>query len=150
MQDWPKNKSILYSRVGVVLFALALAALDVGGYPIVRWFGGQRHLPWQNSAGILGVLYACSVFGWILLWAMWKLLGNLHRGLVFTEDNLRLLRRISLCCAAAAVLCAAGCVFYLPLLIPVLAAGFMALIVSIVRSVFRTALEMKHELDLTV
>ena len=150
MQDWRKSKSILLSQAGVVLFALLLAALDLGCWRIVNWFVALRGMDGQAVWGILAVLLLCSVFGWILLAAMWKLLGNLRQGKVFTGENIRLLRRVSLCCAAAAVICAAGCFFYLPFLIAVAAAGFMALIVSIVRSVFQKALDMKNELDLMI
>ena len=150
MQDWLKSKSILFSKLGVLLFAGLLAVLDIGGWRIVRWFGALRHLPRQNSLGILIALYLCSVFGWILLWSMWKLLRNLGRGQVFTEENVRLLTRVSWCCAAAAFICALGFVVYTPFLIPVAAAGFMALIVRIVRNVFQKALEMKNELDLMI
>ena len=81
---------------------------------------------------------------------MWKLLQNLGRGKVFNEENVRLLTRVSWCCAAAAFICALGFVVYTPFLIPVAAAGFMALIVRIVRNVFQKALEMKNELDLMI
>ena len=57
---------------------------------------------------------------------------------------------MSLCCAAAALICVGGCFFYLPFLIAVAAAGFMALIVRIVRNVFQKALDMKNELDLMI
>lgn len=150
MQNWIDSKSILFSKLGVLFFAVLLAVLDIGGWWIVQWFGNLRRLHWQRCIGILAVLYACSIFGWILLWAMWKLLGSLQRGQVFTEDNIRLLGRVSLCCGAAAVICAVGFLFYTPFLIPVAAAAFMALIVRIVRNVFRTALDMKTELDYTV
>jgi hypothetical protein len=46
--------------------------------------------------------------------------------------------------------CAAACPVYLPLSFVSLAAGFMALIVRIVKNVFERAIVMKDELDLTV
>ena len=150
MQDWIESKSILLSQIGVLVFAGLLAALDIGGWWIVHWFASQRGLSETVARGILGVLLACSVLGWLLLWAMWKLLGHLKAGRIFTPENLRLLQRISACCAGAAALCVLGCFFYLPFLVAVAAAAFMALIVRIVRNAFQTALEMKAELDFTV
>ena len=150
MQSWLNSKSLLLSRIFTVLWALLLAALDLGGYPIVRWFGAQRGLSGQSCTGILVVLYACSVLGWVFLWSMWKLLGNLRKEQVFTAENVRLLNRLSWCCAGAAALCLAGCFFYLPFLFAVAAAGFMSLIVRLVRNVFQQAVQMKDELDLMI
>ena len=150
MQDWLKSKSILFSQIGVVLFALLLAVLDLGCWRIVNWFVALRGMGGQAVWGILAVLLLCSVFGWVLLWALWRLLGNLRQARVFTEENIALLQRVSLCCAAAALICVGGCFFYLPFLIAVAAAGFMALIVRIVRNVFQKALDMKNELDLMI
>ena len=98
------------------------------------------------------LLYLCSVLGWLLLHAMWRLLGNLRKEKVFTEENVRLLHRVSWCCAGAALLCLIGVGFYPPFLFAVAAAGFMALalIVRIVRNVFQQALLMKDELDLMI
>ena len=150
MQDWLKSKSLLFSQIFVILFALLLLVLDLGCVPIVRWFAALRGMDRQAVGGILAVLLLCSVFGWILLWAMWRLLANLRQAQVFTEENVALLQRVSLCCAAAAVICVGGCFFYLPFLMAVAAAGFMALIVRIVGNVFQKALDMKDELDLTI
>ena len=150
MQDWLKSKSILFSQICVVLFALLLAVLDLGCWRIVNWFVALRGMDGQAVWGILAVLLLCSVFGWVLLWALWRLLGNLRQAQVFTEENIALLQRVSLCCAAAALFCVAGCFFYLPFLIAVAAASFMALIVRIVRNVFQKALDMKNELDLMI
>ncbi len=150
MQDWLKSKSILFSQICVVLFALLLAVLDLGCWRIVNWFVALRGMGGQAVWGILAVLLLCSVFGWVLLWALWRLLGNLRQARVFTEENIALLQRVSLCCAAAALICVGGCFFYLPFLIAVAAAGFMALIVRIVRNVFQKALDMKNELDLMI
>ena len=150
MQNRIGSKSILLSQIGVLVFAALLAALDLGGWWIVRWFAALRMMSERASLGVWAVLLACSVLGWVLLWAMWKLLGNLKSGSISTEENVRLLQRISLCCTGAAVLCLLGCFFYLPFLFAVAAAAFMSLIVRIVRNVFQTALAMKAELDFTV
>ena len=88
--------------------------------------------------------------GWLLLWSMWRLLGNLRRERVFVAENVRSLRRVSWCCAAAASICLLSCLYYLPFIFAAGAAAFMALIVRIVKNVFQQAIAMKSELDLTV
>ena len=150
MLDWLKSRSLLLSQIFVILFALLLLVLDLGCVPIVRWFAALRNLGETSRRGFLAVLLLCSVFGWILLFAMWHLLANLRKAQVFTQANIRLLHIVSLCCAAAALLCIAGAFFYLPYLLAAAAAGFMALIVRIVGNVFQKALDMKDELDLMI
>ena len=49
-----------------------------------------------------------------------------------------------------AAICLASALYYLPYLLVMVAAAFMALILRIVQNVFRQACEMKDELDLTV
>lgn len=150
MQSWLNSKSLLLSQIFTVFWALLLAALDLGIVPVANWFAVRRNMDAFSTRGFMAVLLLCSVFGWILLWAMWRLLGNLRRAQVFTEANVRLLRTVSSCCAAASVLCIVGCFFYLPFLIAVAAAGFMALIVRLVSNVFQQAVRMKDELDLMI
>ena len=67
-------------------------------------------------------------------------------------QNVTALRRISWCCTWAAMLCLpTGAVVGLPFIFAVgLAAGFMALIVRVVKNAFAQAVRMKDELDYTV
>jgi hypothetical protein len=52
---------------------------------------------------------------------------------------------------AVAVICGVAAVWYcLPMLVIAGAAGFMGLIVRIVKNIFRQAIDMKNELDYTV
>ena len=81
---------------------------------------------------------------------MEKLLKNLRDGRVFVEDNVSLLRRIARCCYAACLLCLALCPRIYLLGFVAVAAGFMGLVVRIVRNVFAQAIPMRDELDLTV
>ena len=125
MQNDP-GKSILFSQIGVAVFAVLLLALDLGGYWAVGWLA------------------------WLLLFRMWRLLGNLRRAQVFVPENVELLRHVSWCCVAGALVALGGSLFYLPFLFVALAAGFMALIVRVVKNVFQQAIAMKSELDLTI
>lgn len=148
--NWNKDRSIVLSRICVVLFALLLAALDTGAYWLVGLFIRLRSMPGQTCVFMMTSIYAGSVFGWITLWMLWKLLGNMSSGRVFVSANVRAMRTVSWCCAAVAVVCALSTLYYLPFLVAAMAAAFMALIVRIVKNAFQSALEMKNELDYTV
>ena len=145
-----KDKSIILSQGCLIRFALLLLALDIGCYWEVRWFIGLRRMPRESGAAMMVTLYLCSVFAWLLLWHLWRLLLNLKRAEVFVPENVRHLRAVSWCCAGAAAVCLLSCLYYLPFLFVTGAAGFMALIVRIVKNVFQQAIAMKSELDLTI
>ena len=148
--NWSKNSSIELSRICVVLFMILLAALDIGCYWAVQWFVEIRLMYWQYGVLMMVTIYLCSIFAWILLVKLWRLLWNIQSGRVFDEENVRLLRTVSHCCVGAGVICAASCWYYLPFIMVAIAAGFMALIVRIVKNVFQQAIAMKSELDFTV
>ena len=46
--------------------------------------------------------------------------------------------------------CLVSCLYYLPFIAVAIAAGFMALIVRIIKNIFQQAIDMKAELDLTI
>ena len=122
--DWNENKSVRLSQACVVLFAVCLLLLDCLCYFAVRWFTGLRGMPWQT--------------------------GKLMMQVIFDARNVALLRAVSWCCVGAGLICLVSGVYYLPFAVIAIAAGFMALIVRIVKNVFRQAILMKDDLDLMI
>ena len=148
--NWSKNSSIELSRICVVLFMILLAALDIGCYWAVQWFVEIRLMYWQYGVLMMVTIYLCSGFGWVLLVRLWQLLQNIRAQLVFDAQNVRLLRQVSWCCVGAGAVCLVSCLYYLPFIAVAIAAGFMALIVRIIKNIFQQAIDMKAELDLTI
>lgn len=148
--DWNENKSVRLSQACVVIFAVLLLLLDVFCYAAVGWFIRLRSMPWQTGVLMMVTIYLCSVFGWILLWKLWRLLANIRAQVVFDVRNVALLRAVSWCCVGAGLICLVSGVYYLPFAVIAVAAGFMALIVRIVKNVFQQAILMKDDLDLTI
>lgn len=148
--NWNENKSVRLSQVCVVVFAALLLLLDVFCYAAVTWFIRLRGMPWQTGILMMITIYLCSVFGWVLLWKLWRLLRNIRSQVVFDAENVALLRTVSWCCVGAGSICLASSVYYLPFSAVAIAAGFMALIVRIVKNVFEQAILMKDDLDLTI
>ena len=150
MNQSNKNNSIFLSQICVILFALLLLTLDIGGWWLAKWFVTLRGMPAQTHRYLLCSLYVCSPAAWAALWGLWRLLCNLKDNRVFEEENVRIMRIISDACVAAAVISLVSSSYYLAFLVLALCSAFMALIVRIVRSVFRQAIEMRSELDLTI
>ncbi len=148
--NWSKNSSIELSRACVILFMILLAALDIGCYWAVGWFVRLRLMNRDSVFLMMATIYLCSVFGWVLLVRLWQLLQNIRAQLVFDMRNVHLLRQVSWCCVGAGAVCLVSCLYYLPFIAVAIAAGFMALIVRIVKNIFQQAIDMKSELDLTI
>lgn len=153
----PVSKSIALSRVLIFVFAAAIAALDLLCvfplfFPDSRVLGFLRQIVSRRDFVCFAVcVFLCNVPGFLLIARMNRLLRNLQDGSVFTPENVGLLHDVSRCCIAAALICIGGVLAGLPtLLVVTLAAGFVGLIVRIVRNVFEQAILMKDELDLTV
>ena len=148
--NWNQNRSVRLSQACVCLFACLLLLLDAFCYFAVGWFIRLRGMPWQTGILMMVTIYLCSIFGWVLLWKLWVLLKNIRAQIVFDAQNVALLRAVSWCCVGAGIICALSCWYYLPFIAIAVAAGFMALIVRIVKNVFQQAIEMKDDLDLTI
>ena len=146
-----KDSSILFSRILVWVFGALILILDWAVWPVSRML--THYLPIlhvSRTTMLIVCLYVCNVPGFVLLFCMDKLLRNLRQGKVFDSDNVHLLRIVSSCCFAACAACLVGCVQVVFLGFVALAAGFVGLIVRIVKNVFSAAVDMRSELDLTV
>ena len=148
--NWNENKSVRLSQACVVVFAALLLLLDVFCCAAVTWFIHLRGMQWQIGVLMMITIYLCSIFGWVLLWKLWRLLANIRAQVVFDAKNVALLRAVSWCCVGAGTVCLASSFYYLPFSAVAIAAGFMALIVRIVKNIFEQAILMKDDLDLTI
>lgn len=95
-------------------------------------------------------LYLCSLPAWAALYWLHRLLGSIAAGQIFVPENVRALRAISWCCAAACAVCLASTFYYAPWSLAGVAAGFMALLVRVIKNCFEQAVRMKDELDYTI
>lgn len=148
---WDDRKSITLTRVVVAAAILGSAAMTVCGPRLVRWMVAAHRLAPASGPVLLGMGYVCAVLAFVMLISLYKFLRRIERGAVFVPANVTALRRISWCCAGAAVICLpAGLGIYLPFAFLGVAAAFMALIVRVLKNAFEQAVRMKDELDYTI
>ena len=150
--NWNRSKSVILSKICVVVFSILLIVLDIGCNWLVnsyleltRPLGGV----WDGTC-LMVLIYLCNIPAWITLWSLWRILDRIWKGEVFVEGNVKDMRRTSWCCLAVSLLCCLAMPFYLSLSMVAIMAGFMGLIVRIVKNVFEEAVSMKDELDFTV
>lgn len=150
--NWNQSKSVILSKVCVILFALLLLVIDICAYWLVEYY-----LSVSNALGGVGdgillmvVTYGSSIPAWITLWSLWRILDRIWKGEIYVPGNVRDMRRTSWCCMIVALICFVTGFFYGVLFVIAAAAGFMGLIVRIVKNMLEQAVSMKDELDFTI
>ena len=94
--------------------------------------------------------YICAVVAvGALLFLLW-LLCRIAAGNVFDRRNVALLGWLSTCCLLISIITAVAVAWYFPCIIIAFAAGFLFLILRVVRHVFAAAVELKAENDMTI
>ena len=148
--NWTKDKSVKLSLVCVWIFAVLLLITDIFVPKIASELLGCFVSFFNMKTLFIFLLYLGSVFGWICLWNLRALLKNLQNGEVFTADNIAIMRRVSWCCAWAAIVSLALSLYSLIFFVLAVASAFMMVVVRVVKNAFQQAMEMKSELDLTI
>lgn len=115
-----------------------------------KWYITYMGRPANVRAVILAVCYTCLPFAMTALFSLRQLLKNIMRGDTFVTDNIKRLNILFLCCIAAAVISFFSGYFYLPFYIISVAAAFFSLILRVIKNVFRSAIEIKAENELTI
>lgn len=147
---WNAKKSIQLSLVLVDLFALVALVCACAMPWIVRWYGDSYGRGAEMRRTLTIAFYCCVPFALAALGALHRLLQNLKRELLFISQNVTLLRALSWCCFPVALIALIANFFYLPFLLVGIAAAFMGLILRVIKNVFRAAIEIKTENDMTI
>lgn len=158
---WNKEKSVLLTGVIVRLCYVILTAAVIALPFIFKHAESFEKIRLLSQWGkyVMGPFYAIAPAGYAALICIDKLLCNIKKDAVFDAKNVRLLRTISWSCFFAAAECAAAFVLIsltythtagLALVLLAAGAGFMGLVVRVIKNVFEAAIEIKDENDLTI
>jgi len=154
---WNRKRSVTLSIVVCFIFALILTlGLFLGPWAVEMWFCAYRG--WDDSGLALKTIltifclcyYPSSVFAYITLYSLLKLLFNIKKDEIFITANTKYLRRISWCCFAVAFITLVGGIFYIPFSCIAIAASFVGLMLRVVKNVLQNAVEIKAENELTI
>jgi len=98
-------------------------------------------------------LYVCLGFGIAALVCLIRLLSDIRRGEVFTVPNVTRLRVISYCGFAIMLACVGGAVFAQPrpiFIFMAMVAGFLGLLMRVIKNVIDAARLLKEDADYTI
>ena len=151
---WTSNKSINLSLILCVILILAIIAAGIlAPFYLDEFFGFfNGNMPHNSTKSIAFMLcfYPSAVLGILALSSLLKMLKKIKNEDPFCRANVKSLRIISLCFFIVALITFVGCFFYRPFIFIAAAAGFLGLILRVVKNVIQTAVELREESDLTV
>lgn len=146
---WNDKRSIILSRVCVIIFMLLLVAATVFAPWLVRsTFSYTVKTGWDRW--FLVTIYTGCIPAALLLISLYRLLRRIEAGTVFIQRNVDSLRHISWFCFTGALISAASAFYYLPWIMVAVAAAFVALIVRVVKNVFARAVSLQDDADHTI
>ena len=146
---WSKDKSVVLSQI-LIKICYAGIAVCCGAAPYLVNGYAEKIGDTSVVAPLLITLYACVPPALCALICLDILLKNIRNGQPFIMQNVTLLRIISYCCFAGALI-----FVYFSVLRPfgfavVFAAAFFGIILRVVKNCFRQAIAIAEENDLTI
>lgn len=147
---WSGKKSLVLSLWTVRILIVALFAVMIALPHLITEYLDYAGRPDSLLAPTLVALYLVAVIALVVLFSLQRLLYNIKLDEVFTPENVRILRLLSWCCFAVAVIFALLGIAYLFSLLIAAAAVFIALILRVLKNVFSIAVELKAENDYTI
>lgn len=150
-KKWSKDSSLRLSKICVWVVGGAAAASALAFPRLLNGIVRRRGLEIASGKVLLSIsFYSLLIPAAAALWFLYRLLQNISRGQVFVEENVHCLRVISWACFLAAGICLASSAYYIPFLAVAVMAGFMGLILRVVKNVFAEAVAIKQENDYTI
>ncbi|MBS4008122.1 MAG: DUF2975 domain-containing protein [Clostridium sp.] len=148
---WNNRRSVLLSQFCVMLFSAALLAVVVFANSLVKWLIGFSQAELHGTETyFFSTIYSGSLPAALLLYSLFRLLRHISARQMFLPENVDLLRRISWSCFAGSAVCFISTLYYFPWLLVAIPAGFMGLIVRVIKNVVALGVELQREADYTV
>lgn len=146
---WSKQSSVLLSK-GLIILGFIMTAIIIPFVPsCARFFDtiSDEKPVWMF---LTVIIYITLVFVVILLTMLFKLLHNISKEIVFVDKNTNLLRGISWCCFLIAFIYLVFGIAIQASFLVAFIAGFMGLILRILKNVFAEAVSIREENDYTI
>ncbi len=149
--QWNKDRSVKLSKVCIIIFAVSMIAFVIFASRIFLFLEEENYMLFYGEPRRFSVIiYFLAVPAATALAGLWKLLANIEKNKVFVEYNVKILRILSWWCFLAAIICIVSSIWYFSFLIVGAAAGFVGILLRVVKNVFARAVDIKAENDYTI
>lgn len=147
---WNFRKSVVLSVICTKLLMILIVLLAISApFLVDRYIFILGKLE-SITVPLLFTIYSCFIPAMAVLICLNRLLKNIKSNAVFVNENVKLLRRISWCCFAAAFILLVSGFYYILFVLAGIAAVFFGLILRVIKNVFEQAIAIKHENDFTI
>ena len=143
MKNYRRSAKLSLFVTYVFMVALLLCVIFLP--MIVTWYVEVKGRDQTLPTTIMLTCYPLVPFAAIVLFSLRRLLINLLSGLVIGEQNIKMLKRISICCLAAGLIMIFVGHRYMPFYIAGIAAAACSLIVSVIQNLFEALLQAQNE-----
>ena len=149
---WNSLKSVQLSLICTKIVILLIIACAILLPKILDRYIDFALIPIEisNLYPLMAILYLCCIPAMIALVCLHILLSNIKKEKVFYMGNVKLLRLISWCCFATALILIFAVKYYLLLGLVGITFGFIGLILRVVKNVIEEAVRIKAENELTI
>ena len=133
-------------KVAIVLCTAALFLMPYAA-KLYEQISFQRD---NVTVPLLITFYVCAAFGFVILFVLNKLIKNIGSEKVFIDENVKLLKILSYCCFAIAVVTLIFARFRILVFVITFAAAFIGLILRVIKNCFTEAIRLREENDFTI
>lgn len=133
-------------KIAIVLCATALFLMPYAA-KMYEQISFQRD---NVTVPLLITFYVCAAFGFVILFVLNKLIKNIGSEQVFIDENVKLLKILSYCCFAIAVVTLIFARFRILVFVITFAAAFIGLILRVIKNCFTEAIRLREENDFTI
>lgn len=150
-RKWSCQQSIVLTKICILLFSAAYFGVIFTCPLLVKYLVAYSMAnPYRGRWLFMISIYACAVPIGILLWNLWRLVGDIGMEEIFTSANIRRLRVISWMCFAVAGVCLLSMVYDWFWGIFAACMVFMGMLIRVIKNTFERARELKEEVDYTI
>ena len=145
-----EKRSIAITSV-IIKIAIVLCAAALFLMPYAAKMYEQISFQQDNvTVPLLITFYVCAAFGFVILFVLNKLIKNIGSEKVFIDENVKLLKILSYCCFAIAVVTLIFARFRILVFVITFAAAFIGLILRVIKNCFTEAIRLREENDFTI
>ena len=145
-----EKRSIAITSV-LIKIAIVLCAAALFLMPYAAKMYEQISFQQDNvTVPLLIAFYVCAAFGFVILFVLNKLIKNIGSEKVFIDENVKLLKILSYCCFAIAVVTLIFARFRILVFVITFAAAFIGLILRVIKNCFTEAIRLREENDFTI